>query len=158
MVTKRRTVALVNLYWLGTLIAVQADLSFAENWPCFRGPTRQGISHEEGIPLKWSATSNIIWKTPIPGEGWSSPIVFDDRVYVTTSTNSGVSFRLLSLDRLTGNILWDKEVFQQKAGHKQLYNSYASSTPMTDGQKVYRRIRRQYCGDIKGRKYRVVEP
>ena len=137
MVTKRRTVALVYLYWLGTLIAVQADLSFAENWPCFRGPTRQGISHEEGIPLKWSATSNIIWKTPIPGEGWSSPIVFDDRVYVTTSTNSGVSFRLLSLDRLTGNILWDKEVFQQKAGHKQRYNSYASSTPVTDGQKVY---------------------
>ena len=118
-------------------VIVQADVSFAENWPCFRGPSRQGISHEEGVPLKWSATSNIIWKTPIPGEGWSSPIVFDDRVFVTAATEKATSFRLLCLDRSSGTILWNKHVLRQKPGHKQRFNSYASSTPATDGRKVY---------------------
>jgi outer membrane protein assembly factor BamB len=81
--------------------------------------------------------SNILWKRPIPGEGWSSPIVFDDRVFVTAATDGGASFRLLCLDRLTGTILWDKEVLRQKPGHKQKFNSYASSTPVTDGHRVY---------------------
>jgi outer membrane protein assembly factor BamB len=111
--------------------------SLAENWPYFRGPTRQGISHEKDIPIEWNQTSNIVWKRPIPGEGWSSPIVFDDRVFVTAATDRGASFRLLCLDRLTGTVLWDKEVFQQKLRHKQKLNSYASSTPVTDGQRVY---------------------
>jgi len=111
--------------------------SLAENWPYFRGPSRQGISHEKDIPIEWSQMSNIVWKRPIPGEGWSSPIVFDDRVFVTAATDGGASFRLLCLDRLTGTVLWDKEVLRQKPGHKQKLNSYASSTPVTDGQRVY---------------------
>ncbi len=119
------------------LTIIMVDLAAAENWPGFRGPTRQGISHETGIPVKWSTTSNIEWKTPIPGEGWSSPIVFDNYVFVTTATDAGASFRLLCLDRLTGSVLWDKEVLRQKPGHKSRQNSYASSTPVTDGQQVY---------------------
>ncbi len=111
--------------------------TLAENWPCFRGPTRQGISSEKDVPLEWSQTSNIVWKRPIPGEGWSSPIVFDDRVFVTTATDGGASFRLLCLDRLTGTVLWNKQVLRQKPGHKQNFNSYASSTPVTDGRRVY---------------------
>jgi outer membrane protein assembly factor BamB len=132
-----RTTACVYVCWIIAFITAQAGVSFAEDWPGFRGPTRQGISHETGIPLEWSATSNVAWKTPIPGEGWSSPIVFDDRLYVTTATGDGVSFRLLCLDRVTGAVLWNKEVFRQKAGHKQTFNSYASSTPVTDGGNVY---------------------
>lgn len=137
MTTKRPTIIRVYLCGLLAFVAAQRDLAFAENWPCFRGPTRQGISHEKGVPLKWSATSNIVWKTPIPGEGWSSPIVFDDRIYVTTATDEGVSYRLLCLDQRTGDVLWNKKVLQQKAEHKQRFNSYASSTPATNGQKVY---------------------
>ena len=109
----------------------------AENWPCFRGPIRQGISHEKDIPTKWSQTSNILWKTPIPGVGWSSPVVFDDRVFVTTATNEGASFRLLCLDRLTGTVLWNKQVHRQKPGNKQKFNSYATCTPVTDGRYIY---------------------
>ncbi|MHC4595440.1 MAG: PQQ-like beta-propeller repeat protein [Planctomycetota bacterium] len=120
-----------------TLVLMTFNSSLAENWPYFRGPTRQGISHEKDIPIEWNQTSNIVWKRPIPGEGWSSPIVFDDRVFVTAATDRGASFRLLCLDRLTGTVLWDKEVFQQKLRHKQKLNSYASSTPVTDGQRVY---------------------
>lgn len=102
--------ALFWICWLAVFAVVTPESSLAENWPCFRGPTRQGISNEKGIPTQWSAMKNIAWKTPIPGEGWSSPIVFDDRVFVTTATDEGASFRLLCLDRLRGAVLWNKEV------------------------------------------------
>jgi len=137
MTRKNRTIIRIYLCCLVAFVAVQTEVAFAENWPCFRGSSRQGISHEKGIPLKWSVTSNIAWKTPIPGEGWSSPIVFNDRLYVTTAMDEGISYRLLCLDRRTGAILWNKQVFRQKAGHKQRFNSYASSTPATDDRKVY---------------------
>lgn len=119
------------------LVFISFNSAMAENWPCFRGPTRQGISHEKDIPIEWSQTSNILWKTPISGESWSSPVVFDDRVFVTTATDGGASFRLLCLDRLTGTILWDKQVHRQNPGHRQKFNSYASSTPVTDGRYIY---------------------
>jgi outer membrane protein assembly factor BamB len=130
-------IAVACTCWLAVLPIIQADPAFAENWPGFRGPSRQGISLEKDVPIEWSETSNVAWKTPIPGEGWSSPIVFEDRAFVTTATDEGVSFRLLCLDRENGAVLWDKEIFRQKAGHKQQFNSYASSTPVTDGQRVY---------------------
>ena len=104
------------------LAALTATSASAENWPCFRGPTRQGISNEKDIPTTWSPASNILWRTPIPGEGWSSPIVFDDDVFVTTAADEGASLRLLRINRLTGAVLWDKEIFRQKPGHKQPFN------------------------------------
>jgi len=118
-------------------VLVAVNLSWAENWPGFRGPTRQGISQEKDVPTQWSQTSNVLWKTLVPGNGWSSPIVSGDRVFVTTATQEGVSFRLVCLDRRTGSIVWDKQVLQQEPGHKSPQNSYASSTPVTDGQRVY---------------------
>ncbi|UCG58600.1 MAG: PQQ-binding-like beta-propeller repeat protein [Phycisphaerales bacterium] len=125
------------VYFCVTFGLVLCNRSSAENWPGFRGPTRQGISNETNVPVRWSASSNIAWKTQIPGQGWSSPIVFGDRVFVTTATDDGGSFRLLCLDRLTGDILWNKQVHRQKAGHKSRQNSYASSTPVTDGERIY---------------------
>jgi outer membrane protein assembly factor BamB len=109
----------------------------AENWPCFRGPTRQGNSAETGLPLKWSADENVAWKTAIPGEGWSSPIVWGERIFVTTATDNGTGCRALAIKRQTGKILWDTEVFKQVAGHKQQRNGYATPTPCTDGERVY---------------------
>jgi outer membrane protein assembly factor BamB len=95
------------------------------------------MSTEENVPARWSADSNITWKTPVPGSGWSSPIVFGNRVFVTTATEKGVSFRLLCFDRRTGAVLWNRQVFRQKTGNKQRQNSFATSTPVTDGQMVY---------------------
>lgn len=109
----------------------------AQNWPQFRGPNTQGHSAETNLPLKWSATENIAWKTELPGEGWSSPIVWGERIFVTTATNGGTSCRVLALDRKTGRILWDKEVFQQTLRRKEGRNSYATPTPATDGKLVY---------------------
>lgn len=109
----------------------------SEDWPWFRGPGRQGISREKDIPVRWNAGSNIRWKTPIPGAGWSSPIVSGERVFVTTAVEGGSSLRLICLDRRKGTVIWDKEIARQKAGHKQGYNSYATSTPATDGTRIY---------------------
>jgi len=110
---------------------------WAENWPCFRGATRQGISREKNLPLHWSDTEHIAWKKVIPGVGWSSPIVYEDHVYLSTATEEGVSFRLLCLERKSGRVLWNQEVKRQKAGHKQGLNSYATPTPVTDGHIIY---------------------
>jgi len=109
----------------------------ADNWPGFRGPRFQGISAETGIPVHWSATNNVAWRTAIPGESWSSPIVWGDRVFLTTATESGASCHVLSLDRKTGAILWDREVFQQVTRRKEARNTYATPTPSTDGERVY---------------------
>lgn len=110
---------------------------FAENWPRFRGPTGQGVTTETNLPIKWSATENIAWKTPIPGLGWSSPIVWGDRIFLTTTLNMDTSCHVLCIDRNTGRILWDKEVFQQVVRRRERMNSGATPTPVTDGQFVY---------------------
>jgi outer membrane protein assembly factor BamB len=110
----------------------------AEDWPQFRGPTGQGISTETGLPTEWSADTGIAWSTPIPGQGWSSPIVHGDRVFVTTATEEGSSLRLISLDRATGKIHWNVEVVKQGLESRlQQGNSYATPTPVTDGRHTY---------------------
>src|SRR5262245_36323507 len=101
----------------------------AENWPQFRGPTGQGISSEKNVPLQWSATENVVWKTQIPGESWSSPVVWGEHAFVTTATDSGETCRVLSLDRKSGRILWNREVFKQVLRRKEGRNSYATPTP-----------------------------
>ena len=122
--------------FLHALIA-PALLLHAGNWPQFRGPTAQGVSTEENPPLTWSATENVAWKAELPGESWSSPVIWLDRVFITTATDSGESCHVLSLDRKTGRILWDKEVFKQVQRRKQARNTFATPTPATDGERVY---------------------
>jgi hypothetical protein len=121
--------------WL--LLVILAQAASAQHWPGWRGPTGQGHSPETKLPLKWSATENIAWKTPLPGESWSSPIVWGNRVFITTATEGGVSCRVIALDRKTGAILWDTEVFKQTMRRKEGRNSYATPTPATDGRRVY---------------------
>ena len=130
--TKRQFILSILL-----VLLVLAPSLWAENWPCFRGPGRQGMSQEKGVPTEWSATSNVRWKTEIPGVGWSSPVVFADRIFVTTATEGGESLHLIRLDRRSGEVVWDREIARQEAGHKQRFNSYASSTPATDGERIY---------------------
>ncbi|HKQ39597.1 MAG TPA: PQQ-binding-like beta-propeller repeat protein [Verrucomicrobiae bacterium] len=109
----------------------------AENWPQFRGPTGQGISAEKNLPMHWSADSNLIWKTEIPGEGWSSPIIWNDKAFLTSATERGTKCHVVAIDRKSGKILWDKELFEQVPLRKEGKNSYATPTPVTDGKRVY---------------------
>jgi outer membrane protein assembly factor BamB len=109
----------------------------AENWPRFRGPNGQGISSESNLPATWSATENIAWKTPIAAQGWSSPIVWGERIFLTGTTDRGVSCHVVCLSTSDGKVLWDKKVFEQQTTRKEGKNSYATPTPVTDGQSVY---------------------
>lgn len=109
----------------------------AEEWPAWRGPRGDGTSTETGIPLRWSTTENIAWKTPIPGKGHSSPVVWGDRVFVTSCLEHTQQRVLLCLDRRDGKVLWQRVVVASPLEQKHKLNSYASSTPATDGKHVF---------------------
>lgn len=109
----------------------------AENWPCWRGPRLDGTSAEKNIPIHWSATSNVLWKTELPGVGHASPVVWDDRVFTVTAVAEEEMRVLLCLDRANGKILWQKTVLITSLEGKHKLNSHASSTPATDGERVY---------------------
>jgi outer membrane protein assembly factor BamB len=113
-----------------------------DDWPQFRGPTQQGHSDSTGVPLKWSESRGIAFKTPIPGEGWSSPVVLGGQVWMTTATDGatpgGKSLRAVCVDRGSGKIVHDVEVFAlSKLDPKNDFNSYASPTPVLEPGRVY---------------------
>ena len=107
------------------------------DWPGWRGPRRDGVSEDPNVPLHWSPTRNIRWKTPIPGTGHSSPVITGDRVFLTTCLEDQEQRLLLCLDRHDGHVLWQKEVLRAPLEKKNRLNSYASSTPVTDGRHVW---------------------
>ncbi len=119
------------------LLAIAA-LSRGENWPQFRGPGGQGISSEKGLPFQWSESGGIRWKTPIPGKGWSSPAVRGKQIWLTTATEEGHSLRLVGLERDSGKIFKDIEVFRLD-GKIPIHakNSQASPTPLLEGDRIY---------------------
>jgi len=121
------------------LIPLFAAVAFAsEDWPQFRGPTGDGHSDSTGLPLTWSETENVRWKTAIPGEGWSSPVVLGRQVWMTTATEDGHSLRALCADRETGKLLHDVEVFHvAELPPKNPTNSHASPTPVLEPGRVY---------------------
>lgn len=109
-----------------------------EVWPQFRGPNGQGISDAKGLPVEWSETKNVRWKTPIHGRAWSSPVVRHDQVWVTTATKDGKELSAIKLDRDTGEILLDKVVFHiEKPQFCFDFNSYASSTPVIEEGRIF---------------------
>lgn len=113
-------------------------LFFSQDWPEFRGSTGQGHSDERGLPLVWSETKNVRWKTAIPGRGWSSPAIQGDRIWLTTAADDGKSLRAICVDRNTGAILQNVEVFRLKSqGNLNSKNSQASPTPVLEGDRVY---------------------
>lgn len=118
----------------------------ATDWPQFRGPTGQGLVEQGRLPVEWSTSKNVAWKQPIPGRGWSSPIIHDGRVYLTTAVSAGAGSRgdhllqAICLDAKTGKIAWQREIFRQSAASSPAIhskNSHASPTPVTDGQRLY---------------------
>jgi len=134
------------------LVLLTLVLVLGADWPRFRGPDATGISDERGLPTTWSATENVVWKTPMPGAGSSSPIVLGDRVLLTCYSGYGLDedepgavenlqHHLVCVDRTTGKIVWD-QVEKAQMPEKQFrsyvaLHGYASGTPVTDGQNVY---------------------
>ncbi len=119
------------------VLCVIATSVEAENWPGWRGPQQNGVSSEVTIPLKWSQTENVHWKIPLPGDGHSSPIVWDKSIFVTTAVAEDMSRRLIRVDRETGKIVWNQVVATGPAETMHRDNTSASTTPVTDGKLVY---------------------
>jgi outer membrane protein assembly factor BamB len=108
------------------------------NWPQFRGPQSQGISPEGGLPLEWSSTQNVRWKTALPGPGHSSPIVWGDRVFLTAfRPQRGGQLLVLSINKTDGKIVWERDVPVERIEQVHSTNAPASPTPVTDGTLVY---------------------
>lgn len=134
-----------------SLFAVAASLTLtvlAEEWPEFRGPGAQGHSSATGLPVKWSATENVAWRSEIPGTGWSSTVVAGDRIYLTTAVvTSGEdvpaadrSLRALAISAGDGKVIWSTEVFAQPgaaAARIHNKNSHASPTPVFENGRLY---------------------
>jgi outer membrane protein assembly factor BamB len=121
-------------------MTVPAGTLRAEEWPQFRGPTGQGHSAEHDIPVEWSESRNVIWKTPLPGVGWSSPVVAAGKVWVTAAVKdrNGGSLRALAYDVATGRELVNTEVFRvASVDPLNAKNTRASPTPILDGDRVY---------------------
>jgi outer membrane protein assembly factor BamB len=116
-----------------------APAAFAASWPQFRGPDGQGHAAVEGLPLEWGEDTNLVWKTPIPGRGWSSPVTLDGKkIWMTTATEDGKSLRAVSADFGGGRVLGDVEVFRHDDLPKyHAKNSYASPTPILEPGRVY---------------------
>ncbi len=118
---------------------VGAPASARSEWPEFRGPGGLGLAAARALPVRWSDTENVAWRTPVPGLGWSSPVVHAGKIYVTSATpaGDGQSLRLVCLDAKTGGVDWDKELFTQDAAVRMhSKNSHASPTPLVAGERV----------------------
>ena len=109
-----------------------------ENWPQFRGPNEDGLTAETGLPLTWSETENIVWKTPIPGKAWSSPVIWGDQIWVTNAPEDGKQLYAVCVDRNSGQIVHNVKVFDiPDPQFCYPMNSYASPTPAIEAGRVY---------------------
>lgn len=166
---KRFLIALILTLGVGLLIvaAAPAPASAVDaNWPQWRGPESSGISLEKNLPTEWSSTKNIKWKTPLPGRGHSSPIVWGKKVFLTTAIEGEVvpgakaathiiegevfvhpdsvganrkhTFKVICLDKETGKVLWEQTAYEGTPyDDRHRKSSFAASTPTTDGRYVY---------------------
>lgn len=115
------------------------DANAADNWPQFRGPKGDGTSDAVGLPTKWSETQNVKWKTPLHDHGWSSPVVWDDQIWMTAATEDGKKDFALCVDKSTGKILHDIHLWDNEKPSPlgNALNGYASCTPAIEAGRVY---------------------
>jgi outer membrane protein assembly factor BamB len=116
---------------------IEADGPAAKYWPRWRGPSGQGLVRTGGYVDTWSEKGPFKWKVPVPGRGNSSPIVWGDRIFLTTANDQGTRLSLLSYRRSDGKLLWELVVPQDGVEHIYRKNTHASATPVTDGERVY---------------------
>jgi outer membrane protein assembly factor BamB len=157
------------------LLSAHSAAAQTVNWPQFRGPHVDGLAAGGSLPETWSATENVVWKTDVSGWGWSSPIVWGKRIFLTTAISENEREKLVvggypgghvkptdvhrwvvyCLDFDTGDVLWEREVHKGvPPEERHPKNSYANATPMTDGERVYAHIGNigLFCFDMGGNK------
>ena len=117
------------------MIAVEGEGD--QYWPRWRGPSGQGLVVGDHYPDTWSASENVLWKTPIPGSGNSSPIVWGDRIFLTTAYEGGKRLSVLAFRRSDGSRLWQSFALEGRSESVHRKNGHASATPVTDGERIY---------------------
>src|ERR1035437_10177387 len=98
----------------------------AQNWPGWRGPNGDGTSSETSLPVKWDSVTNVAWKTIVPGKGYSSPVIWKDKLFITTAIQETQEKILLCYDNRSGKLLWQKTVLKTPFEAKHDNNGYAS--------------------------------
>jgi outer membrane protein assembly factor BamB len=157
------SLAAAALLFVSSVVAQQGRARTADSWGHWRGPSQTGVAAGTA-PVRWSDTSNVAWKVELPGRGHSSPVIWGDRIFVTTAVPTGRKadpprasagrggpgdggagahdehrFDVLALDRATGKAVWQRTAATAvpHEGYHATYGSFASSSPTTDGQRVY---------------------
>ncbi len=165
-INRTLTICLLSAISIFSLPALPMAAGTGANWPQWRGPEGTGISGEKNLPEEWSVTKNIQWKTAIAGRGHSSPIVWGNKIFLTTAIEGAIvpgaqaarhvidgkdflhpdslgadrrhTFKVICLDRDTGKVLWQQTAFEGTPyDNRHRKSSFASSTPATDGERVY---------------------
>ena len=164
--------ALTALLWSVGVLTAAED----ENWPQFRGPGALGVSSNANLPDKWSAMENVFWKQTVAGRGWSSPVICSNQIFVTTVVIEGKAWeakkglyfggerykpptgrhhwKVVCLNLDTGMLVWEKTAHSGiPKGSIHIKNSYASETPITDGEHIYAYFGNQglYCYTMDGK-------
>ncbi len=125
-------------FFIGVMaLQVFAFAAFAD-WPQFRGPNGSGISDAKGLPISWSETNHVKWKTAIPGRGWSSPVIFGNKIWMTSANPKGTELSVVCVERDSGKIIHDRKIFDVEApqfAHD--FNSHASPTPVIEAGRLY---------------------
>jgi outer membrane protein assembly factor BamB len=137
---------LVGLVCCGAL--VQAD-----NWPAWRGPTGQGYTTEQNLPLKWSTKENVKWKVAMPYLCNSTPVIWGDKIFLTQSNKGGTTRGLMCLARADGQLLWHQKVEYPDKERNWTQDWYCNASPVTDGERVVACFASAglYCFDLKGK-------
>ena len=111
----------------------------AANWNEFRGPLGTGhIPNGQALPSEWSESKNVDWKVALPGRAWSSPVLSGDTIWLTTADETGNKLTTLAVDAKNGKIVFEKQLFHiEKPQYAHKFNTYASPTPIVEGDRVY---------------------
>ena len=133
-------------------LLIVASPLHAANWPAWRGPTNDGVTEETNLPLAWSATSNVKWKTPLPDRGNSTPVVWGDKVFVTQAISQENRRTLMCFDKQSGKLFWQSGITCTDAEPTHATNPYCSASPATDGERVIVSFGSAlYCYDLDGK-------
>lgn len=141
--------------WLPLLALLLCDThhAIAENWPMWRGANGDGTCTESGLPETWSTTENVLWKTPLPERGNSTPVVWGGKVFVTQAIEKEGKRLLLCFDKTTGKKLWEAGTLYREPELTHRTNPYCSASPATDGERVivFFASAGVFCYDFNGR-------
>jgi outer membrane protein assembly factor BamB len=134
----KRTSLAITGFWVCLALLRPAWAGDTEQWTSFRGPTDQGLAESAGLPVSWSERENVVWKTPLEGKAWSSPVVWGDRIWLTNAPADGKDLFVLALDKRTGKILLNRHLAHVARPQYCIpFNSYASPSPVIEAGRVY---------------------